>query len=140
MPYVEIDFRDGHYTVRVLATPVAGPGVRYVEGRVYDAWLVHLQQSAVFEALWRAYDNEPRLMQEKLHEFTCVYPQPGCDLTALPHAEWRIVASTIVTNYKLGSSKYQGCCCGHTHVKLDDAQVTALRAAGFIVEHDAEVP
>ena len=71
-------------------------------------------------------------------EFTCVYPQPGCNVEALPEA-WRARAAMILADYKPNSSKYQGCCCDYgEHVRLDDERAAALRAARFIVENDSE--
>ena len=74
-------------------------------------------------------------------EFTCVFPQPGCQLDALP-LEWREHAEEILEQYSVKHAaegmKVQGCCCGHRHAKLDDATTAKLRSAGFIVEHDAE--
>ena len=79
--------------------------------------------------------------REEYVEFTCVYPQPGCDVEALP-LPWRERASEILETYNPerteGGLKYQGCCCGHEHLLLDDATAQKLRNAGFLVENDSE--
>jgi hypothetical protein len=79
--------------------------------------------------------------REEHVEFTCVYPQPGCDVEALP-LPWRERATEILETYNPerteGGLKYQGCCCGHEHLLLDDATAQKLRDAGFLVENDSE--
>jgi hypothetical protein len=79
--------------------------------------------------------------REEYVEYTCVYPQPGCQIDALPD-EWRERAQDILEQYRPDrvedGLKYQGCCCGNQHKLLDEATTTQLRTAGFLVEHDAE--
>jgi hypothetical protein len=79
--------------------------------------------------------------EHKSEEFTCIFPQPGCDVQALP-TEWRERAAEILEKYNVTWAtegiKVQGCCCGNAHKKLDDDASAQLRDAGFIVEHDAE--
>ena len=79
--------------------------------------------------------------REEHVEFTCVYPQPGCSVDELPE-EWLEDAQEILEHYKpdrvKDGLKYQGCCCGHKHKLLDDAEAQKLRDAGFIVENDTE--
>ena len=79
--------------------------------------------------------------REKHAEYTCIYPQPGCQIDLL-HPLWREQAQEIVEQYKAdrmeGSLKYQGCCCGNDHTLLDDAEAQKLRDAGFLVENDTE--
>ena len=74
-------------------------------------------------------------------EYTCVFPQPGCEVGVLP-AQWQERAKEILDAYRADLAveglKVQGCCCGNEHQKLDDATTEQLRAAGFLVEHDAE--
>jgi len=74
-------------------------------------------------------------------EYTCIFPQPGCQIDALPEA-WREDAQEILEQYKPDrvedGLKYQGCCCGHQHKLLDEAEQLKLRAAGFLVENDTE--
>jgi hypothetical protein len=87
--------------------------------------------------------------REEYVEYTCIYPQPGCNLDALKavagvHPEWIEAAEEIVEQPRFSERaaeglKYQGCCCGHKHLKLDDAEATKLRAAGFIVENDSQL-
>lgn len=74
--------------------------------------------------------------------YTCVYPQPGCVVEALPE-EWRDCAREILSKYRAdrtgGGLKYQGCCCSYgNHRLLDDAEAARLRDAGFIVENDTD--
>lgn len=88
------------------------------------------------------YTSQLREKHREEHvEFTCVYPQPGCDVDALP-LPWRERAQEILETYNIermeGSQKYQGCCCGHEHLLLDDEAQAKLRAAGFVVENDSE--
>jgi hypothetical protein len=75
-------------------------------------------------------------------EYTCIFPQPGCNIDALESEEWRIVAEHILLKYnaKLAEegSRYQGCCCGHSHKPLSDEVADKLRKAGFLVENDSE--
>jgi hypothetical protein len=79
--------------------------------------------------------------REEYVEYTCVYPQPGCQIEALPE-EWREDAQEILDHYRADRMedglKYQGCCCGHQHKLLDDAEAQKLREAGFLVENDTE--
>ena len=79
--------------------------------------------------------------RETHDEFTCVYPQPGCQIEAL-REEWREDAQDILDRYRTDRTedglKYQGCCCGHQHKLLDDAEQQKLRGAGFLVENDTE--
>lgn len=78
-----------------------------------------------------------------LNEYSCVFPQPGCDVAVLP-TEWQDRARGILETYDVARAaeglKVQGCCCEYgQHKKLDDATSATFRAAGFLVEHDAEV-
>ena len=79
--------------------------------------------------------------REEHVEFTCVYPLPGCKIDALP-SEWQERAQEILDQYRADRAeeglKYQGCCCGHQHKLLDDAEARKLRDAGFLVENDTE--
>lgn|SRR5574341_86138 len=79
--------------------------------------------------------------REKYVEFTCVYPQPECQIDLLP-SEWIERANEILAEYDVEHAaegmKYQGCCCGHTHKLLDDEAAQKLRDGGFIVENDTE--
>ena len=79
--------------------------------------------------------------REDYVEYTCVYPQPGCKVDLLRPA-WQERAQEILDQYRSdrveGGLKYQGCCCGHEHVLLDDAEANKLRGAGFLVENDTE--
>ena len=80
--------------------------------------------------------------REEWVEYTCVFPLPGCDVGALPEA-WQERAREIMESYREDLAaegiRIQGCCCGHDHHKFDDAAVAKFRAAGFLVEHDAEL-
>jgi hypothetical protein len=75
-----------------------------------------------------------------LNDYTCVFPQPGCDVEVLPPA-WRERAREILAKYRadlaLQGMWEQGCCCGREHQKLDEATAQQLRNAGFLVEHDS---
>jgi hypothetical protein len=100
-----------------------------------------------FEGEWM---RERGLTEDRFHtaearsynDYTCVFPQPGCDVAVLPVFEWQERAREILEQYSevraTEGEKVQGCCCGHTHQKLDEAATSTLRFAGFIVEHDAE--
>jgi hypothetical protein len=89
----------------------------------------------------RYYVQLAREHRDKCVEYTCVHPQPGCQVEALP-PKWRDRAREILEQYDSARAAegmtHQGCCCGHEHEKLDDATVDQLRRAGFLVEHDAE--
>jgi hypothetical protein len=73
--------------------------------------------------------------------YTCVYPQPGCQVELLP-AEWQESANDIIETYRIDrvedGLKYQGCCCGNTHKLLDATDVQQLRDAGFLTETNSE--
>jgi hypothetical protein len=105
--------------------------------------------------LWKHYEHEScQLRAEKklltataapvrhpqVDEFTCVFPQPGCDVGALP-PEWRDRAAMILAEFDAEDAAdgivHQGCCCGHEHRKLDEETARQLRAKGFLVEHDS---
>ena len=75
-------------------------------------------------------------------EFSCIYPQPGCNLDVLPW-EWRNRAEGILAHYRAdrmeGNQKQQGCCCEYgNHRLLDEAEAQKLREEGFLVENDSE--
>lgn len=74
-------------------------------------------------------------------EYTCVFPQPGADVSVLP-PEWRARAHEILEKYNVTWAaegiKVQGCCCGNEHKKLDEATSTQFCDAGFLIEHNAE--
>ena len=79
--------------------------------------------------------------REEYSEYTCIYPQAGCDVEALP-LPWRERAKEILETFSVERAaeglKYQGCCCGNEHLLLDDEAQAKLRAAGFVVENDTE--
>lgn len=79
--------------------------------------------------------------REAFVEYTCIFPQPGCNIDALP-PEWHERAQEILEQYNSEQAasglKAQGCCCGNAHKRLDEQAVAQLRNAGFLVEHDSE--
>lgn len=88
------------------------------------------------------HDSDEDLHGNCCDVYTCVYPQPGCVMEALPE-EWRDSAREILSKYRAdrtgGGLKYQGCCCSYgNHRLLDDAEAARLRDAGFIVENDTD--
>jgi hypothetical protein len=89
----------------------------------------------------RYVENLGERHRDQYVEFTCVFPQPGCQIEVLP-PKWQESAGEILEQYNHAHAaegiKVQGCCCGHEHEKLDDATVKQLRNCGFIVEHDSE--
>jgi hypothetical protein len=74
--------------------------------------------------------------------YTCIFPQPGCDLDALESDAWREAATEILKKYnaKRGdeSRRYLACCCGHEHLLIGPEKAAKLRAAGFLVENAVE--
>lgn len=98
--------------------------------------------------MWRHFEEKwsdatgARLDHHNRTEFSCIFPQPGCDIAALESEEWRQAAEYILGKYntKLAEegSRYQGCCCGHSHKLLSEEVADKLRAAGFLVENDSE--
>ena len=92
--------------------------------------------------------NLDKRHREKYVEFTCIFPQPGCQIEALKkvpdmHPEWIEATQEIIEQPQFAERaaegrKYQGCCCGHKHLLLGDAEAQMLRDAGFIVENDTE--
>jgi hypothetical protein len=109
-----------------------------------------LARSQRMEAFYeeRYMQNLGERHREEYVEFTCIYPQPGCQIEALKnvpgmHPEWIETAQEIVEQSKFAERaaeglKYQGCCCGHKHLLLGDADAQMLRGAGFVVENDTE--
>ena len=98
------------------------------------------------QRMWRFFEDEDARRRQEQHreeyvEYTCVYPQPGGQIDALP-SEWQERAQEILDQYRSdrieGGLKYQGCCCGHQHKLLDDAEAQKLRGAGFLIENDTE--
>lgn len=80
----------------------------------------------------------PTQKQTTMRESHCVFPQPGCDVNALPLL-WRERAATILTEWVEDGPKYQGCCVRNgAHVLLKPAEVAKLTLAGFLVEKDSE--
>lgn len=73
-------------------------------------------------------------------EWTCVFPQPGCNVELLPPA-WHERAREILAKYSPALAAegmaVQGCCCDYEHQRLHEATVAQLRRAGFIVDHDS---
>ena len=74
--------------------------------------------------------------------YHCVFPQADANVDALPR-DWRQEAQRIVeyiAGYlrrnpdRIGDRLHCGCCCGHSHKILTDAEVKTLQSAGFIVE------
>ena len=92
------------------------------------------EDSARVRAVVRGHARESR-------EWTCVFPQPGCDLDLLP-PQWRESALQVLTRYSPALAeagmRVQGCCCGHDHQRLHESTVVQLRRAGFVVEHDSD--
>lgn len=100
------------------------------------------------QRMWTYYENEDARRRQESHrteyvKFTCVYPQAGCTVEALP-LPWRERAEEILETFNVEraaeglAGRYQSCCCGHEHLLLDDAAAAKLRAAGFVVENDSE--
>jgi hypothetical protein len=99
-----------------------------------------------FEDEWdRARGIDPEVSEHARrfgNEYTCIYPQAGCDVGALPQ-EWQDSAREILAKFSAARAtegmKYQGCCCSYgNHRLLDGAESKKLRDAGFIVENDTE--
>jgi len=89
--------------------------------------------------------RQPRTEHENVdvNVYTCVFPQPGCDILALESEEWRASAAELLKKYNVARGKegspYQGCCCGHTHRLLSSQTAEKLRAAGFLVHNDSDL-
>ena len=106
--------------------------------RLHDATVIQLRRGGFLVE----HDSEADRHGNGFDEFTCIYPQPGCNVEALPE-EWREQARAILEKYRTdrteGGLKYQGCCCSYgNHRLLDAAEAEKLRAAGFLVENDSE--
>lgn len=90
---------------------------------------------------WTRATRAVRGGDHRVREYTCVFPQPGCDVEILPPS-WRERAREILAKYRTDLAeegmRVQGCCCGHDHQRLHDATVMQLRQKGFLVEHDSE--
>ena len=99
------------------------------------------RMSKHFEDEWTRVRSAVSGHSRESREWTCVFPQPGCNIDLLPPA-WRERAKDILTKYRpelaAEGMAVQGCCCGNEHQHLHDATVMQLRAAGFLVEHDSE--
>jgi len=90
--------------------------------------------ASFFENEWdRQQQSEHRV---KYADYTCVYPQPGCDVTALP-LQWHEYASEILEQYNdtHGSQRRQYCCCGDSHTNLEADTIKRLRDSGFLVKY-----
>jgi len=101
------------------------------------------RQKLFFEDEWlRATGRQTRDEHVNDDGLTCVYPQPGCDISTLGSATWHAAATEILKLYDVDRGKagnrHQGCCCGHAHRLIGPEEATTLRAAGFLVENDAE--
>jgi hypothetical protein len=103
--------------------------------------------------MWSFFEGEYAKHGQEKHreeyvEYTCIYPQPGCQVDALKkvpgmHPEWLEALEDIMEQPKFAARaaeglKYQGCCCGHKHLLLADTDAQMLRDAGFLVENDTE--
>jgi hypothetical protein len=96
-----------------------------------------------YEDEWlRATGRQTRAEHDTDGSYTCIYPQPDCAINALESAEWRLQTQKILKEYNVvrgeEGSRHQGCCCGHTHRSLGFQEAAALRAAGFLVENEAD--
>lgn len=105
--------------------------------------------------MWSFFEDEYTKHGQDKHraeyvEFTCIYPQPGCQIEALKnvpgmHPEWIEAAQEIMEQPKFAERaaeglKYQGCCCGNKHLLLDDVEAKQLHGAGFLIENNTESP
>lgn len=109
-----------------------------------------LESAKRMEAFYeeRYMQNLSEKHREEYVEYTCIYPQPGCQTDALKkvpgmHPEWLEASEEIMAQPKFAERaaeglKYQGCCCGHKHLLLTDTDAQMLRDAGFLVENDTE--
>ena len=88
--------------------------------------------------------RQPSTEHENAGAYTCIFPQPGCDVRLLESAEWQASATELLKKYNVERGKegkegrYQGCCCGHTHRLIDLQVAERLRAGGFLVENDSD--
>jgi hypothetical protein len=152
--------------VQAAELEAQGFEVADVARSVLDAWYRHCDKTSAWQALWSAISHEQHLrrrekeledaqreisrLKDELErakqrpredhvEYTCVFPRLGCQLDALP-AEWRARAVKILARYKADyvaeGLTEQGCCCGHAHRKLDEAAVSQLHKAGFLIRHE----
>ena len=105
------------------------------------------------QRMWKFFEDEYTRHGQERHrkeyvEYTCIYPQPGCQVDALKkvpgmHPEWLEALEEIMEQPKFAERaaeglKYQGCCCGHKHLLLAGTDAQMLRDAGFLVENDTE--
>lgn len=66
MPHITISSRDGEFVVEPMSRESAdsremqGGETIYVEDDVYDAWVAHMKQHRVFNALWIQLQNDLR--------------------------------------------------------------------------------
>lgn len=73
MPYVEIISIDNEFHIRPMSKESAyslemqGGETIYIEDAVYDAWVAHMKQHAVFKALWIQLQNDLRAREERIH-------------------------------------------------------------------------
>lgn len=73
MPYIDIISRDGEFDIRPMPKESAyslemqGGETIYIEDDVYDAWVAHMKQHAVFKALWIQLQNDLRAREERIH-------------------------------------------------------------------------
>ena len=96
-----------------------------------------------YEDEWlRATGRQTRAEHDNNGNYTCIFPQPACDISVLESEEWRASAAELLKKYniELGKegSRHQGCCCGHTHRLLSPGAALRLRAAGFLIVNEAD--
>ena len=96
-----------------------------------------------YEDEWlRATGRQTRTEHDNNGNYTCVFPQPGCDISVLESEEWQASAAELLKKYNIGrarnGSRYQGCCCGHTHRLLSPEVAERFRATGFLIENEAD--
>lgn len=96
-----------------------------------------------YEDEWlRATGRQPRAEHDNNGHYSCVFPQPGCDVSVLESAAWQAATTELLKKYNVERAqeghRHQGCCCGHTHRVLSAEAAQRLRAAGFLVEDEAD--
>lgn len=96
-----------------------------------------------YEDEWlRATGRQSRTEHDNNGHYTCVFPQPGCDVSVLESVEWQAAATELLKKYNVELAqegiRHQGCCCGHTHCLLSPETARRLRAAGFLVENETD--
>jgi hypothetical protein len=85
MPYVDIDYSDGHWDIRVLTDAEAndqrarGLHPPLVEERILSAWFRYLDKTVVWNTFWRMLDNQCSEAINRAEQYEVVFTIPALE-------------------------------------------------------------